>query len=219
MEPQAPAGLPRARPGLPDVPAELPRAPAALTDGVRVVLETLWSSGHAAYLVGGGVRDSLLGRDVTDWDVATDALPARTVGLFPGGTYTNRFGTVTVPVEGVSNRVQITTFRRDHLYADHRRPDSVTFTESLDDDLARRDFTVNAIAWGRPAGDAPDARDDFDAGEARWADPTGGIAPISAQASCAPWATRRLASTRTPCVWCALLGSRRSSDSRSSPQQ
>ncbi len=146
----------------PDVPADVQR-----------ILETLWSNGHAAYLVGGGVRDSLLGRTVNDWDIATDALPERTVSLFPGSGYTNRFGTVTVPSTTPSDPpgVEVTTFRRDHRYADHRRPDSVTFTDSLDEDLARRDFTVNAIAWGRSAEDGA---------EPRWIDPTDGLADLRA---------------------------------------
>lgn len=148
-------------------------APTDVPDDVQRILQTLWSSGHAAYLVGGGVRDSLLGRPVTDWDIATDALPEQTMSLFPGGQYTNRFGTVTVPTTAPSDPpgVEVTTFRRDHRYADHRRPDSVTFTDSLEEDLARRDFTVNAIAWGRPA---------VDAAESLWVDPTDGLADLGA---------------------------------------
>jgi putative nucleotidyltransferase with HDIG domain len=120
-------------------------------DGVRGVLETLWANRFAAYVVGGGVRDSLLGRPVNDWDVATSALPEQTKSLFPDGRYENKFGTVTIPTP--AGDVQTTTFRRDHQYGDHRRPDSVTFSSSIQEDLARRDFTVNAIAWGREAGD------------------------------------------------------------------
>jgi tRNA nucleotidyltransferase/poly(A) polymerase len=105
-------------------------------------LEALWRSGHAAYLVGGGVRDALLGRSVTDWDIATDARPERILDVFPGSTYTNRFGTVQ------ADGLEITTFRREHRYADHRRPDSVTFSDDVYEDLARRDLTINAIAWG-----------------------------------------------------------------------
>ena len=143
-------------------------APADVPADVQRILETLWSNGHAAYLVGGGVRDSLLGRKVTDWDIATDTLPERTLTLFPGSDYKNRFGTVTVPAEPAV--AEVTTFRRDHRYADHRRPDAVTFTDKLDEDLARRDFTVNAIAWGRAASE-PDAR---------WVDPTAGMADLGA---------------------------------------
>src|SRR5687768_302890 len=147
-----------------------PPAPAQLPHGVRAVLERLWSAGHAAYVVGGGMRDALLGRPVTDWDVATDALPEVTLGLFPDSGYTNRFGTVTVPAAGQRDGVQVTTFRQDHRYADHRRPDAVTFTDSIDQDLARRDFTVNAIAWGRPRGEST--------GDVRWVDPTNGISDL-----------------------------------------
>lgn len=147
-----------------------PSAPPDVPADVGHILQSLWSNGHAAYLVGGGVRDSLLDRTVEDWDIATDALPEETMTVFPSGSYTNRFGTVTVPATETPNGpgVEITTFRRDHQYADHRRPDSVTFTHSLNEDLARRDFTVNAIAWGR----APEAAD------ADWVDPNDGLADI-----------------------------------------
>ena len=106
-------------------------------------LERLWAAGHGAYLVGGGVRDALLGLTVSDWDVATDARPERILQVFPGSSYENRFGTV------LAGATEITTFRRDHRYADHRRPDSVTFSDDVFEDLARRDLTINAIAWGR----------------------------------------------------------------------
>lgn len=130
------------------------------------VLGTLWGHGHAAYLVGGGVRDGLLGRSTNNWDLSTDALSARLLELFPGGTYQNRFGTVLVP-----GGVEVTTFREDHRYGDHRRPDEVTFTDDPVADLARRDFTVNAIAWGRRPSDAAPA----------FLDPTGGRADLDAR--------------------------------------
>ena len=113
-------------------------APAAMA-----VLERLWAEGHAALVVGGAVRDLILRQQTVDWDVATDARPERVLAIFPDGVYENRFGTVSV------GDVQITTFRRDHRYADHRRPESVTFTDDAFEDLARRDLTINAIAWGR----------------------------------------------------------------------
>lgn len=147
--------------------AAAPGAPV-IPNPVRAVLATLWSAGHAAYVVGGGVRDALLSRPAADWDVATDALPERVREIFPAGRYENRFGMVAVPADGME--VEVTTFRRDHQYADHRRPDSVTFTDSIEQDLARRDFTVNAIAWGRPAG----------AADEHWVDPTGGLADLRA---------------------------------------
>ncbi|HWH23525.1 MAG TPA: HD domain-containing protein [Candidatus Limnocylindria bacterium] len=142
-----------------------PTAPPRVPSEVMAILDRLAAAGHAAYLVGGGVRDALLGRGETDWDVATDARPERILELFPAARYENRFGTVSV------GAAEVTTFRRDHLYADHRRPDSVTFTDDLAEDLARRDFTVNAIAWGRPAGGSA----------AGWADPTGGLADLAAR--------------------------------------
>ncbi|HYM84474.1 MAG TPA: HD domain-containing protein [Candidatus Dormibacteraeota bacterium] len=105
--------------------------------------------GHAAYVVGGSLRDVLLGRPAADWDLATDALPERVVAILPDSVYENAFGTVGVRRrDGVH---EITTFRTDHEYADFRRPHRVEFGSSLEADLARRDFTVNAMAWGVPA--------------------------------------------------------------------
>jgi putative nucleotidyltransferase with HDIG domain len=145
---------------------------AALPTDVRRVLGRLWEAGWAAYVVGGAVRDLLLGRDPIDWDVATDALPELVSDLFPGSAVEARFGTVRVPTG--ERLVEVTTFRRDHRYGDHRRPDAVTYTERLEDDLARRDFTINALAWGRPAGPAAAA------GPPRLADPFGGREDLAA---------------------------------------
>jgi tRNA nucleotidyltransferase (CCA-adding enzyme) len=121
---------------------------------VMPILETLWSAGHAGYVVGGALRDSLLGHPANDWDVATDARPERLQALFPGAHYENRFGTVLVPVEP-GHAVEVTTFRRDIEYRDRRRPDRVEFSESLEEDLRRRDFTINALAYGRSAAGEP----------------------------------------------------------------
>ena len=115
------------------------------------VLRTLWTNGHAAYVVGGSVRDVVLGREPYDWDLATDARPDRVQELFPGAVYENRFGTVAVRPAGHRD-VQVTTFRQDHDYADFRRPHRVEFGDTIESDLARRDFTVNAMAWGADAG-------------------------------------------------------------------
>ena len=117
-----------------------------LPEFVRVVLETLEAAGHRAWCVGGCVRDSLLGRMPGDWDVTTDALPEETLALFSGRAIPTglQHGTVTVRQDGRS--VEVTTFRVDGAYRDHRRPDRVTFTRSLEEDLRRRDFTVNAMA-------------------------------------------------------------------------
>jgi tRNA nucleotidyltransferase (CCA-adding enzyme) len=120
------------------------------------LLRTLWTSGHAAYAVGGSVRDVILGREPYDWDLATDARPDQVQALFPGAVYENRFGTVAVRAADLAD-VQITTFRQDHDYADFRRPHRVEFGDTIESDLARRDFTINAMAWGANAGGpAPD---------------------------------------------------------------
>jgi putative nucleotidyltransferase with HDIG domain len=122
---------------------------AAIPAVVQQHLETLWSAGVAAYVVGGSLRDSLLGRSAVDWDLATAALPERTAALFPDAVYENTFGTVAVRTGDSSiELIEITTFRSDHDYADFRRPHRVEFSESIELDLARRDFTVNAMAWG-----------------------------------------------------------------------
>ena len=121
-------------------------ARAVVPAGVRSVLERLLSSGHEAWLVGGGVRDLLRGRDPKDWDVATDAVPEQVVKLFrrviPTGI---AHGTVTVLIPG--GQVEVTTFRAESAYVDGRRPESVAFHRDLVADLSRRDFTINALAF------------------------------------------------------------------------
>jgi tRNA nucleotidyltransferase (CCA-adding enzyme) len=115
-----------------------------IPEGIRVIARALHAAGHQAYLVGGCVRDVQRGVCPDDWDVATDARPDELLALIPGARYENRFGTVAVPLhDGVH---EVTTFRRDGTYSDHRRPDDVTFGDTLEEDLARRDFTVNAMA-------------------------------------------------------------------------
>ena len=116
---------------------------------VQEILERLEAAGYQGWCVGGCVRDAQLGRTPSDWDVTTDALPEETMRLFgsravPTGL---QHGTVTVRTE--HGGVEVTTFRRDGVYRDHRRPESVQFTPSLEEDLARRDFTVNAVAVNR----------------------------------------------------------------------
>jgi tRNA nucleotidyltransferase (CCA-adding enzyme) len=132
---------------------------ARIPPPVLTILERLWSAGFEAWVVGGSLRDILLGREVADWDIATSALPEQTERLFPGSVYENRFGTVGVRHDEAT--YEVTTFRREHVYADHRRPERVDFGASVDEDLARRDFTMNAIAWGGRA-DGPRLHDPFD---------------------------------------------------------
>ncbi len=154
---------------------------------VHDLLGTLWANGHAAYVVGGSLRDVLLGRDPHDWDLASDARPERLVELFPGAVYENRFGTVAVRRD--DDVFQVTTFRTDHEYADFRRPHRIEFGDTIEVDLARRDFTVNAMAWGAPAGGAgaaTAAAAGAGAGAAAGAapsfvDPYGGVADIEAR--------------------------------------
>jgi len=139
--------------------------PTAIADAVPAAVlaltEVLRTNGHAAYVVGGCLRDVVLGRDPHDWDLTTDARPERLQELFRGALYENRFGTVTVRAAD-DEPVEITTFRSDQAYEDFRRPVAVEFGERVEDDLARRDFTVNAMAWGGPPGSSPAFVDPFD---------------------------------------------------------
>jgi tRNA nucleotidyltransferase/poly(A) polymerase len=112
---------------------------------VERVVATLTEAGHAAYVVGGCVRDAIRRVDPQDWDVATDATPEQIQKLFKKSLYTNRFGTVIV--RSGEHEVEVTTYRTEADYSDHRRPDRVAFTDSLHLDLSRRDFTMNAMAW------------------------------------------------------------------------
>ena len=130
----------------------------AVPKGVERVVETLISNRFEAFVVGGCVRDALRGVDPQDWDVATSAKPDDIQRLFRRSLYTNRFGTVVV--SSGAHEIEVTTYRVEAGYADHRRPDEVAFTESLHDDLARRDFTMNAMAW-RPAGNGGELVDPF----------------------------------------------------------
>ena len=159
--------MPASRPSTPAPRPSTPDASAAVAGlvppPVHAILDRLWSAGHAAYVVGGSLRDALLDETPQDWDVTTDARPERIQALFPGSHYENRFGTVLVPA-GAGHVVEVTTFRRDHRYRDHRRPDDVTFGDDLAGDLVRRDFTVNALAWGRPARPARPALVDVSGG-------------------------------------------------------
>ena len=115
--------------------------------GAGYILQTLAAAGHEGYLVGGCVRDLLRGVEPHDWDICTSALPEETEKCFAGRRILGtglKHGTVTVLVEG--EPYEITTYRREGPYSDRRRPDYVRFVPDLAEDLARRDFTMNAIA-------------------------------------------------------------------------
>ncbi len=126
-------------------------AAEAIPVAVRDLLARLRDAGHATYVVGGSLRDLFLGRTPADWDMATAARPDRVLALFPGAVYENAFGTVAVRQGALT--AEITTFRTDHDYADFRRPHRVEFGDDIETDLARRDFTVNALAWGGRPGE------------------------------------------------------------------
>lgn len=111
---------------------------------VKQILETFKKSEKEIYIVGGAVRDFLLERDVKDWDFTTDALPEEILKIIPDGYYNNQFGTVGVKVG--EEIFEITTMRKEGDYNDSRHPSSVSWTNKIEEDLARRDFTINALA-------------------------------------------------------------------------
>ena len=110
---------------------------------IKNILKTLQDAGFEAYLVGGCVRDLLMKKEPKDWDITTSAKPEQIQNLFKKHFYDNKFGTVTV----LPSKTEITTFRKETKYSDKRHPDKIEFTDSLEQDLKRRDFTVNAIAF------------------------------------------------------------------------
>ena len=115
---------------------------------VNRAIEILRQSGYSAYVVGGAVRDALMGHEAHDWDIATSAKPKETLEVFRDFRVIEtgvKHGTVTVIIDGES--LEITTYRTESGYSDGRHPDSVEFTDMIEDDLSRRDFTVNAIAY------------------------------------------------------------------------
>lgn len=125
-----------------------------LPQPVKAALTALDSAGFEAYVVGGAVRDHIRGeRDTKDWDIATNALPDEVKTVFAGYRLIEtglKHGTVTVVIE--HEPLEITTYRVDGSYSDHRRPDAVSFTGSLEEDLERRDFTINALAYSPKTG-------------------------------------------------------------------
>ena len=122
-----------------------------IPEQVNTILEKLHESGHEAYVVGGCVRDALLGREPNDWDITTSALPTQVKEIFPRTIDTGlKHGTVTVLIGRGS--YEVTTYRVDGVYEDGRHPKQVTFTPSLSEDLMRRDFTINAMAYDPVSG-------------------------------------------------------------------
>jgi poly(A) polymerase len=130
------------------------------------ICQVLREAGYQAYLVGGCVRDLLLGREPADYDVATDALPERVQQLFPGSIGVGaRFGVVLVIED--SAEVEVATFRSDVGYSDGRHPDRVVFSRSPEEDVRRRDFTINGLLMDPQSGQVLDfvgGREDIHAG-------------------------------------------------------
>ena len=116
---------------------------------VKIIINKLKKHGFEAFVVGGCVRDLLRGGDPKDWDVATSAKPEEIQKVFPKSFYENKFLTVTVQTgskDPATKEVEITTYRSESKYTDKRHPDEVKFAKNIQEDLARRDFTINAVA-------------------------------------------------------------------------
>lgn len=117
---------------------------------VKIVADELTKAGYGAYLVGGCLRDLLLGREPKDWDFATNAKPEEVQKIFADSVYENQFGTVGVKTGAEDARqkiVEVTTFRLEGKYTDKRHPDEIKFAKTIEEDLSRRDFTINAMAF------------------------------------------------------------------------
>ena len=117
---------------------------------IKEIAANFQDKGYEIYLVGGSVRNMLLGKPIKDWDFTTNALPSEILALFKDAFYNNTFGTVSVPMdlpeEEHKGIVEITTFRTELGYSDKRRPDQISWGKTIEEDLLRRDFTVNAMA-------------------------------------------------------------------------
>ena len=122
-----------------------------IPEKAAMVIKELMDQGFEAYAVGGCVRDSILGRQPEDWDITTSARPEQVKQIFPRTVDTGiEHGTVTVLID--KETFEVTTYRVDGEYEDHRHPREVTFTASLEEDLKRRDFTINAMAYNPETG-------------------------------------------------------------------
>lgn len=137
----------------------------SVPEKAEYIIDTITKAGYEAYVVGGCVRDSILGRKPQDWDITTSAKPEQVKVLFPRTIDTGlQHGTVTVMLD--KEGFEVTTYRIDGEYEDGRHPKEVTFTPNLEEDLKRRDFTINAMAYNRTAGlvDIFGGIDDIEAG-------------------------------------------------------
>src|SRR3989344_385314 len=130
-----------------------------LPDKAQWIINTLSNAGFESFAIGGSVRDTLMGRNTKGWDFTTNAAPEEILKLFPDSFYDNQFGTVGVKIKKSKVKSQkqneqetidvyeITTYRSEKGYSDHRHPDKISWGKTIEEDLARRDFTINAIAF------------------------------------------------------------------------
>lgn len=122
-----------------------------IPEDIAYVTQTLKNAGFEAYLIGGCVRDLFLNKKPKDWDITTNATPEETIKLYKKTFYENDYGTVGVVNEKTEDPtlrvVEVTPYRTESEYSDKRRPDTVSFSKNLEDDIKRRDFTINAIAY------------------------------------------------------------------------
>lgn len=117
---------------------------------VLEIIQKLQNNGFEGYVVGGSLRDLMLGKEPGDWDITTNAKPEEIQAIFPDSFYENSFGTVGIKTESEHETlkvVEITPYRIESRYSDNRHPDEVLFSDHIEDDLTRRDFTVNAMAY------------------------------------------------------------------------
>ncbi len=119
-----------------------------IPEKIKEILAKIEAAGFETYIVGGSVRDLLMEREVKDWDLTTNARPEEVMQIFPDSFYENNFGTVGIKIreEETSEVVEITTYRIESNYSDKRHPDKIKFAKTLEEDLKRRDFTINALA-------------------------------------------------------------------------
>ena len=147
-------------------------SPSKIPPEVVRVTEGLEKAGFEAWIVGGCVRDLLLERTPKDWDVTTNAAPEQIQAAFPHTYYTNEFGTVGVVNDDSTDErikvVEVTPYRLEGKYSDARRPDSVEFSQNIEDDLKRRDFTINALAYSTSQGQLLDPYDGIKDMGTRW---------------------------------------------------
>ncbi|MBI5620508.1 HD domain-containing protein [Candidatus Gottesmanbacteria bacterium] len=150
----------------------------SLPKNAQVIIDTLKTAGFEAYAVGGSVRDTIMGRPTKGWDFTTNAIPEEILALFPDSFYDNQFGTVGIKIKEKDKRqtekeedkdetvdiYEVTTYRNENGYTDRRHPDTITWGKTIEEDLARRDFTINTIAWdGKTLIDPYDGQKDIEA--------------------------------------------------------